>query len=134
MIKQKNLKPMGDDEQGTLNVSVEGKIATVRHTVRPDSGSSNRFNLEWRFDFADVSQKELVELATRTVLIRKQGEWRKAQDRMNATVWDNVVFAVRDILDSKRKTADPFQRLMSQIGKMSAGEKAAIMKTLQEAS
>lgn len=116
----------------TLTADAGGKTVEVVHTVRPDQDDPNRYELVWRFNFENVTPAELLKLATKTILIICQRDWRKAKNRMDENVWDNRTFNVRDVLDEARKTADPAQRARSAASKLGREDKMALLKQLQE--
>lgn len=136
MEMAKKVKYIGKDETATrtINAPQDGDAPVVRvsHTVKPDREATNRAQLVWEFDFSDVTRGELLELATRDVLIRKQAEWRKANNRDNADVWDNVTFRVRDILDETKKTADPTTKARNALAKLSPEERERLLKDMTQ--
>lgn len=125
------IKAITKDETARRDFKVDGKRVKVVHTVRPDRDSDNRFNLTWTLDFGKVSDADVLELAARTITIRLQADWRKAKNKMDEKVWDHTGFDVAAILAEARQTADPLTKATRQIEKMSADEKAALLKLLQ---
>lgn len=125
------IKQIGKDETAKRDFVVNGKMVAVTHTVRPNRETDNRYNLTWNVDFAGVTDAEVLELAARTIVIRLQHEWRQAKNKMDEKVWQNATFKVRAVLDESRKTADPLTKAEGLIGKLSAAEKAQLLKLLQ---
>ncbi len=118
----------------SLNVDETGNIATVQHSVKVDKlPKTPRFNLTWTFDFTKVGRKTLVELAVRSqaVLIKKQGTWRSAKNRMDADVWQNAMFEVMDMLAEGRQTATHEEKLAKEFNKMDRAEQLAMIAKLQ---
>ena len=122
------LFPIGSDEQASLSVSVSTGMVHTMHTVKPNKDSSNRYNLNWSFDFNDLDQDEILKLAEKSVRIMKQAEWRKDSDQLNAEKWNHAVFKVSDILAGGRKTADPAKKAETAIGKLSPEELEEFLK------
>ena len=133
MTSKQKLKAIPKGEQATLRTTVQGEKVTTVHTVKPNGESQDRFNLTWTFDFSKVTKEELQKLAERTLRIKMQSNWRKAKDRMDAEIWDNRTFSVREILDTGRKSADPVEKVTNLVEKMSPEEKRALLEQLQAA-
>lgn len=109
----------------------EANTVTVVHTVKPDEKHQTRYELTWTFDFANVTAMELIMLATRPLLIKAQGLWRKADDRLKEAAWDNRTFKVRDALDNARVAANPVTKAANAGKKMNKDERAALIAQLQ---
>ena len=130
-IAMNKLQPMAADEQATLKTSIDGEIATVTFSVKPngDTGAP-RYNLTQVFNFAGVSPEEMVALAVRPLRIDVQGVWRKAKDRMDADVWQGRKWSVRDMLDQTRQKADPVNKAVKNDTAMTAAERKAHLELL----
>lgn len=124
------IKAITITEKAVREFKVTGQTVSCTHTVKADRDSEVRFNLRWVLDFAGVKPAELMELAARTIIIRKQADWRKAKDRQ-ADRWQGLSIKVRDVLDETRATADPLTKAATQIDKMSDTEKADLLKLVQ---
>ena len=108
------------------------KVVRFEHAVKVDRDTNDRYNLRWNFDFGTVNEEEILKLAARSMLIRKQGEWRKAKDRINADEWQDVTFDVEVMLAEGRKSADPVTKVVNAVAKMSQAEKADLLALLQK--
>jgi hypothetical protein len=128
VVETAKLFPLSSDAQATLNVMVSDNVVKTTHTVKPNKDSSNRYNLNWSFDFEGLGQDEILKLAEKSVRIMKQAEWRKDPDQLNAEKWNHVVFKVSDILAGGRKTADPVKKAETAIGKLSQEELEEFLK------
>jgi hypothetical protein len=126
------LRPLGTDETPVkkLTIDAEGQSATYIGTVRPVEGGP-QYNLQWKFDFSTCTPEEVLRLAARSIVIAKQGEWRKDKEQTNAERWHEVMFNVHDMLAEGRKTADPFTRAKGAAAKLSKAEREALIKQLQ---
>ncbi len=125
------LQPIGADEQATLNTSIEGKIATVVFSVKPNGEKGTpRYNLTQTFDFENVSEVELIALAVKPLRIDVQSVWRSAKDRMDADVWQDRKWNVRSMLDQTRQKADPTVKVLKDAESMSQAERNALMELI----
>ncbi len=125
----KKMQPIPAGEQATLKTTIEGEIATVIFTVKPnhDPGAP-RFNLTQVFNFEDISREELIGLAVRPLRIDVQSVWRSAKDRMDADVWQDRTWNVRAMLDQTRQKADPTTTAERAIKKLTKAERDELFK------
>jgi len=122
-----------DEATRSITPNADNNKVVCVHTVKPDKDSPARYELKWTFDFADVTQAELLALAGRTVLITQQAAWRKLptdKERLDADKVNNVTYRVRDMLDNKRTAASPATRVVNAVAKMSAEERKALLAEL----
>ncbi|KKL53184.1 hypothetical protein LCGC14_2278000 [marine sediment metagenome] len=126
------LQPIPSGEQATLKTTIEGKIAHLVFTVKPNGEPGTpRYNLMQNLDFTDVSEVELLELASKPLRIDVQAIWRKAKDRMDEKVWSGRTWKVRDMLDQTRQKADPTAKVLKVAESMSKSERKALMELLK---
>jgi hypothetical protein len=121
-------------EQFTRAVVVDVKASTVRRagTIKRNADASPE-QIDWTYDFSTVSEEQLLELASRTVHISRQGQWRKAEPADRAAMKHESVVDVAAMLAAERAGFKPTAKSVSkQIGKLSAEEKAALLKMLSE--
>lgn len=130
------LRSLTKDEQATISMVAEEatKRCVVSHTVKESKDDDIRYQLSWTFDFSNTSYDDVLKLATRTICIKKQAEWRKSKDRMDAAKWDNVTFMVDEVLAETRKSADPLTRAKSALNKLGAAERKALLEALMAES
>ncbi len=127
----KKMQLIGADEQATLNTSIAGKIATVVFSVKPNGEKGTpRYNLTQTFDFANVSEAELIGLAVKPLRIDVQSIWRSAKDKMDADVWQDRKWSVRDMLDQTRQKADPTVKVLKVAEGMTKTERDALMELI----
>ncbi len=126
------LQAIPTGEQATLRTTIEGTVAHLVFSVKEngDNGAP-RYNLEQSLDFVNVSDAEMIELASKPLRIDIQSTWRKAKDRMDADVWQDRTWNVREMLDQTRQKADPAQKVLNAAAKMSAAERTALMDLLK---
>lgn len=96
----------------SVSVDVEGRIVYRAGTIRYVKGGAE-LQMTVAYDFAGVSEKDLLELASRTVHIAYQGMCRKDRD-LNLT----RDFDVLEWLTSERKGGG-FKPTVSGLAKMS---------------
>ena len=116
----------GENASLSRSISVEQMAVTTTHTVKEDRDTDVRTELTWTFDFSKCSQEQILELAERSIRIRKQADWRKAKDKSDATKWDKVTFDVAAEL-SERRTADPMQRAAKALEGLSPDQVAELL-------
>lgn len=118
----------------SIVADAESNTVTVSHTVKPDANSDVRYQLEWTLNFADVTQAELLEMAARTMTIRKQAEWRKASNQMDENAWSNgVTISIREMLDAERSNAaDPLAKAKAALSKLDAATRTALLAELSK--
>jgi len=130
-IAMNKLQPMAADEQATLKTEAKSHLVTVTFSVKPNGEKGTaRYNLTQVFDFEGVKNEEVLILAVRSLRIDVQSTWRKAKDKMNADVWQDRKWSVRDMLDQTRQKADPVTKAVSNDHKMTAAERKAHLELL----
>lgn len=122
------MRKLTQDEASNKVSSVEGKVFTVQHTVKPDNDSPAKFELLWRFDFEGVTDEEVLLLAGKALTINKQRDWRVAKNQMDEEVWHDVTFRVRDMLDGARRKADPIAKARKLLDGMTAEQALALLR------
>lgn len=130
------IKQVADTETVEKKTTIEGNKVTVLRTVRPDGEKGTlRRVVNWTFNFENVTKAELLELATATTVINAARVWRGAKDR-DADVWGRRNWSVREMIDSAgvRTPVDPMTAATRAIDKMSATERAELLKKLQSTS
>lgn len=121
------MRKLDKTEASNKSTTIMGDIVTVVHTVKPNEESQSRYELTWKYDYTNVTREELMRLATRPMVITKQGQWRGAKDRMNTEKWDNVTFVIRDLLDGAKKKADPVEKAKKALDALPEDVRAALI-------
>ena len=100
------MKTLAKSDPSNLVIEVLSETEVkLSHTVQA-SKNDLRIQIEsWTFDFRGVTRSELLQLASRTVKIIKQRDWRVDKYRSNAKIWDNCTFKVRDVIDNLGRRA-----------------------------
>lgn len=135
------IKKLDKDETFSAAVKVEGKKATVSFTASPSEKAKEnglRFGVSnVTLDFSNCTPAEIIEQACRPMVIDLQRRFRvgyaaDAKKALEPRTWTQ--FDVKtDIIDAARAPQDPKSRIMSGWAKLTAPERAAILKTLQGA-
>ena len=127
------MKTLPKGEAANLVMTVkDDNTVWLSHTVQV-SKDDPRIQIEDRIlDFTGVSHHKLLLLATRTIKIILQRDWRISPDRMKADKWDNRTFKVLDVIENmgKRSTKDPMTAAKNAIGKLSDAEFTELMENL----
>ena len=130
------IKTIKDTEtfSSTFEFDPKTKHAQVAFSVRAKEGDP-RHVLTCDIDYSKCSQAEIMELAQRAVTIDLQRQWRVLAATKGSTAKTVNPFAKVDVktavIDATRKAATPMSRAMSALSKMSAAEKAELLKALQ---
>ncbi len=128
------MKKILKGETANKSIVINGKVATATNTAKGDKEDAVRYEMVWSFDFSKATQEQIMQLATRSLVIMQQAAWR-ADDTKNRTKdekWHNVTFDVANIMANRRKAASPVEKAGTAINKLSDKEKAALIKKLNE--
>lgn len=115
----------------SIAVNVEKKVGKVTHTVKPSAKDDTRYELIWNMDFSKCTDEQILGLATRSITIMKQNDWRRDDKRTDARKWHNVTFDVAAEMSGRRQAADPAQKVVTQASKLDADQRAELIKQLQ---
>jgi len=126
------------DEKITKSFTMRGNNAVeIVASVKPSEDSASTF--EWRYvmNFEGCTPAQIMLQAARNLHVKFQGEFRKAattegadpMEVIKSKDWD--IMWVKKALEAERTAATPLQRAKSAVGKMSAAEKAELLKMLQ---
>lgn len=123
-------------KKATESVKVEGDVATIQHaTVHPvvaPKSKGQRIQLTWTFGYTGVTRKELIELATKTLVIAKRVPF-KALDNPDPKDWNGAKFEVRTYLDEERRQPVDLPALvLASLQKLPADVAAEIVRKYQE--
>jgi len=116
------------------SVTVDVKQSTVERvsTVRAQKGAAEQ-QVAWVYDFSDVSEEQLLELASRTVHILRQGQFRNAELADQRKMVDEREVDVAVMLAAERAAFKPTAKSVAKaIDKLSAAERATLLKQLME--
>jgi len=100
-------------ETGRKSVAVAGSIVAIDHVTQVDKDSP-RVQLHTKFDFANVSQEKILELAAETILIKRRGKAKKANDLGSL----EQTFDVVEILSASRtrvSKVDKTEKLLTEL-------------------
>ncbi len=90
------------------STSTIGEIVTAIRSVKIDDESKVASEFKRVFDFTDVTRQQLLGIATRTLVIDSQGEYRKAPANKRKALL-SLEISVAEML-KKKPTADPKEK------------------------
>jgi hypothetical protein len=127
-----------DVDKNTTIVSADGKSVNDVFSVRPSKNGERR-KMAVTFDFANCSMEEIVKLATSTLRIDVQREYRDAGGEPNqndAARWNRTI-DVHAMVNAPRATAvrDPRSNVVNALesGKITPDELRAIIAAMETA-
>lgn len=104
---------------------VKGETYNRTRTVNPDTNvvvnkqvtkhdKEGNLYLTWSFDFTDITREQLMDIATRALVIDARPAFKKC-DIADIDSWDNKMFIVKDMITktrSKKSDADKIKDLL----------------------
>ena len=122
------MKIVKQGEKAERAVLVHGDLVRRVH-VTLNKPTQAEYQLDWSFDFSDVSREELMTIASRAILIAMRPEFKGAK-ASELPAWEVKTFSVRDYLDSERAKVDDVEKARRMIGKLTPEQRAAIRATM----
>ena len=126
-----NIRKLGKDEAAPTKLAIEGRKVTAMYTCRKDKDSADRYAVQSIVDFTNCSQDEIIEMASRTIVIDLQRQWRTLAKSNLANATKPGTFATidvkRDVLEATRRATDPATKVVSALDKMSDAEREALL-------
>ncbi|MFQ5433936.1 MAG: hypothetical protein ACE5FD_03585 [Anaerolineae bacterium] len=135
---------MENANEKTMYVKLEDGVTAPKRWVRIDTDEkrvyanivtrrdrhSPRYAHTWTLDFNDVGDDELLDLASKTVVIAFQREWRELSTD-NARM-EYTPPSVRELLDRERKTTvkDPLATIKKELDGLNNKAKMAKLKEM----
>ena len=119
----------GDTVNKSTTVDAEAKVVKCVRSVKRNATDDQSLVVEWTFDFAGLTQRELLEMAARQAVIDVQAMFRGSKDK--ADTWARKTFKYP--LERERASPKPaFEKVAEQLkaGTMSEAEKAALLALL----
>lgn len=124
-----NMVRKGEKATKTCAVDTnEHDMVTMQHTsIHPEFPKDSRAVLTWRFNFDDVKESELLELAAKHLVIQMRVKFKNTK-KPKPEEWDGREFSVRDYIDNEKRTAkDPVKTLIEQLKALSPEQRAIIL-------
>lgn len=131
------IRKLSTDEKLSNSTSSNGKTVKAVFGVRASEASQTRFALTCELDFSNVSMEELMQLASKSVIIDVQRQWRVAHidDKQEPTKNEFAKVDVKkQIIDATRKSADPLAKVKAALGGMSPEAIAALLAEYTKAA
>ena len=107
--------------------TVDGEIVTRKHVTEHKTG---KCYLTWRFDFTDVTHDQLLELASRAVLIGERPRFKSCVAD-HIPEWDDKTFDVSTFVSRERVKKSPLATVMDNVGKLTDDERLALIAQLE---
>ena len=105
---------------------------TIHHvTQHGKADNAANYQLTWFFDFGDVSRAELLDIATKYLVIQMRPKFKADKDPENDE-WNNKTYKVRDYLDKERRKKSALEKANVAVQKLSKEEKDFLMQQLQD--
>lgn len=117
----------GETINRTTKVDVENNTVTKHHVTEHKTG---KIECNWTFDFINVTPAELLELASRDIVIKHRPKF-KVLKLSDVPGWINTTFSVREFLDSsKRSTLTDSEKAVQLMGKMTPEQVDEVLKSI----
>ena len=110
---------------------IDGRqVEVVRTTKHKADGQA--FEMGWTLDFENVTDEQLLELATRSVVIGIQRKFRDAKGKPDD--WNGKTFDVAELLNEsrKREKLDPMEAARRLLAGMSEADREAVLAGLED--
>ena len=115
----------GETVNRSTTVSTESNTVRKHHVTEHKTG---KIECDWTFDFSGVTHAELLELASRDIVIKHRPKF-KALKSSEVPGWINKTFSVREFLDnSGRSSLTDAEKASKLLAKMDSEEVAKILK------
>lgn len=131
------IRKLSTDEKLSTSTSIKDTTCTATFGVRASEASTTRFALTCKLDFSGCSREELIALASKSVIIDVQRQWRVAHIDDKTDPKSNEFATVdvkKSIVDATRKTADPMAKVKSALSGMSPEAVAALLAEYTKAN
>lgn len=131
------IRTIKSDEKFSSSATVNGKKVFAKYAVRVNENAGSRYELSTVFDFTGVTEAELLEMATKGLIVDTQRVWRvkasAAETKADALAGKGFAdISVRALLDAPRarSSAPATVKAKKLIDGMSAAEKAELLALL----
>ena len=118
----------------TFDSSIISKLKTKISMDQKSKAEGKTFEINAELDFSEVDLKDIIEFATKPIVIKSQSEWRKNNFDPKNGEWigeKEIVVKVKDI--EKRTAQTEGQKAIKSLAKITdKGELARILAGLQE--
>lgn len=120
----------GDKVERNVSINESDMIVERRQSTKRKADDPVAYVTTWTFDFSKVGMKDLLELASRTVNIAMQGQFRKCPVA-EINDWDGKEFDVKEWLDAGgRQKLSKEEKVKRVFDGMSEEEKLKLLDDL----
>lgn len=133
MSKQYNIVRKGDDVvERITTVNVSKSTVTKVHVTQHGKGDKATYHkMKWTFDFSDLTNEQLLEVASRDAVIKARPAFRDIPDK-KIPEWDDKVFNVGEMLTRERQKLPPLEKAKQAVSNLSEDEREALLEELQD--
>jgi len=118
---------VGETVARTTTVDAKAKTVTKIHVTQHGEGASKTHHrLTWVFDFSGCTSEQLLEVASRTVVIGARPTFKKCP-RVNVPTWNNKTFDVAAMLQSERGLRDPVDTARNEMNRLTPEQLTALI-------
>lgn len=110
-------------------VNVANQTVTRKHLT--ETQNSGEVECEWIFDFSEAKPEDILELASRSVLISRRGTFKKLKTDEIKRDQKMTINVGAYMAESSRKPVDKMAVAKKAIGSMTDEEKQALLAMLQ---
>jgi len=109
---------------------IDGRKLTATLAVKPDAKAPVATECEWELDFDNVTDDQLLELASRSVIITLQGRFRRAKPVDRDGFKKLTVDVAEELKREPAGVATP-EKVKKAFSNLSDADKAALLAELQ---
>ena len=125
-IKQKHSR--------TTKVNLDENTVVKTHVTQHGDGdkvAKTYHKMQWTFDFKDVTHEELLEVASRELVIGARPKFKKCPIN-EVKSWEQKTFSVRKILDAERTSLSPEEKAVRALQGLTPEQLAEVLKAVQK--
>lgn len=116
-------------ETARRETTVDGDTVVCHH-VTLNKPTDSHYQLCWKFDFKDVTNEQLLELATKHLVIQMRPQFKN--DKEPGDKWDGKNFSVSAYLAKEGRRKSQLEKAAVATAKLSDDEKEFLMQQLMD--
>ena len=111
----------------TATTTIDGMKVACSRKVKSSNTDKVGTEVAWTFDFWDCEREQILELATRSLVIDVQREYRAAKPGARKALINNH-FDVGVLLNGRKKKGDPVKKAKAGLAALSQKDLADVLK------
>ena len=119
----------GEKVSRTKSIDLEGKKVTLFNVSKHD-GTGKNYKVKWTFDFFNVSQEDLLELASRAAVIAFRKHFRGVDKSEIPNYRELTIDVQREVVEKERKPANPVEKVKKLMEGLGEEEKRKLLEEL----